>query len=277
MSKHFGKCKLCGKETELTFEHVPPQKAFNSIAVKKYDSNEAMKLIAGADGRMPWNMDGLFGKIDQKGSGDYYLCQQCNNDTGSWYMNEYVKFANMLGRIVFDPEAEGKTNCSFEFKNIYPLRIFKAIIAMFCDINYGCLGDDSIRNYLLNKNSIDFDCEKYSVYMYLTRSFTRRILPIIGVGKIGIDSFLITEVSCIPVGLLLYINKPKDYIPEGLLLNDFSSVKYNKCIDVNFVGVPIHEVNSQFPADFRTREQIIKDYEDSMAVMEEMKRNEVKQ
>lgn len=234
MSRHFGKCKLCGKEKELTFEHVPPQKSFNSIAVKKYGPNEAMKFIAGADGRMPWDMGGPSGKIVQKGSGDYYLCQQCNNDTGSWYMNEYVKFANMLGRIVFDPEAEGKTNCSFEFKNIYPLRIFKAIITMFCDINFGCMGDESICDFLLNKDSTDFDREKYSVYLYLKRSFTRRIQPIIAAGKIGVGFSLITEISCIPVGLLLYINKPKDYIPEGLLLNDFLSAKYNESMDVSF-------------------------------------------
>ena len=32
----FGNCKLCGKYKKLTFEHVPPEKAFNSSAVKKF-------------------------------------------------------------------------------------------------------------------------------------------------------------------------------------------------------------------------------------------------
>ena len=28
MSKRIGKCHICQKETELTYEHIPPYKAF---------------------------------------------------------------------------------------------------------------------------------------------------------------------------------------------------------------------------------------------------------
>ena len=33
MVKEYGKCHLCGKECQLTFEHLPPQKVDNNKKV----------------------------------------------------------------------------------------------------------------------------------------------------------------------------------------------------------------------------------------------------
>lgn len=38
---------------------------------------------------------------------------------------------------VYEPEAE----------NIRPLPIFKQVITMFCDVNSGLMGDDSLKDY----------------------------------------------------------------------------------------------------------------------------------
>ncbi len=32
--KNYGKCHLCGKQSKLTFEHIPPQKAYNDKRVR---------------------------------------------------------------------------------------------------------------------------------------------------------------------------------------------------------------------------------------------------
>ena len=106
----FGRCKLCGKETKLTFEHVPPEKAFNSFTVKKYSFEEAIKILSGT--REP---NELKGKLQQKGSGDYYLCQQCNNCTGSWYMAEYTKFTNTMRNLLLQFDTNSKS-CSFKLE-----------------------------------------------------------------------------------------------------------------------------------------------------------------
>lgn len=83
--QHPGVCKLCGELKPLTFEHVPPKHAFNSFPVMYYSFDEAIKIMAGADGRKPWDFEGLKGKKHQAGSGAYYLCRSCNSNTGSWY------------------------------------------------------------------------------------------------------------------------------------------------------------------------------------------------
>lgn len=118
---HLGKCRLCGKEENLTFEHVPPQTAFNSFPVKMYSFDEAIQVLTGAGG--------------------YYLCRQCNNNTGAWYISEYVKLTQIIHSVIVDNKLEPGNKYSFEILSIYPLRLFKAIMTMFCDINNDCFGD----------------------------------------------------------------------------------------------------------------------------------------
>lgn len=43
-SKHIGICALCGKEKELTFEHLPPNKAFNFTPAKPVNGEDFFTL-----------------------------------------------------------------------------------------------------------------------------------------------------------------------------------------------------------------------------------------
>lgn len=43
--KKFGKCTICGKECKLTYEHIPPRKAFNNKNVKGYFGDEVLELV----------------------------------------------------------------------------------------------------------------------------------------------------------------------------------------------------------------------------------------
>ena len=52
-SKISGICHICGKETELTFEHLPPRKANNNNRAKAIVGDELTKYIAGND--RPWD------------------------------------------------------------------------------------------------------------------------------------------------------------------------------------------------------------------------------
>ncbi len=68
-----GTCHLCGSYGELSFEHLPPKKAFNNCSVKHY--NYFMGITQG----------NYNNQISQKGLGGYTLCKSCNGNTGSWY------------------------------------------------------------------------------------------------------------------------------------------------------------------------------------------------
>ena len=96
---------------ELTFEHLPPRKANNSNRAKAIVGDELTKHIAGND--KPWDFSSCKYKDLQKGMGLYSLCQACNNNTGTNYADEYIKFANTIGYAInkekIDGAAEGFT------------------------------------------------------------------------------------------------------------------------------------------------------------------------
>ena len=63
-----------------------------------------------------------------------------------------------------------------------------------------------------------------------------------------------SEVLCYPVGVTLYIDKPKGYTPPGLIINDFLKCEYDATYDVDFVDLPYFEINSLYADDFRKKE-----------------------
>ena len=268
-SVHFGKCKLCGKEDNLTFEHVPPQTAFNSFPVKMYSFDDAIPVLTGAGDRKPWDFNGLYGKINQRGSGDYYLCRQCNNNTGAWYISEYVKLTQIIHSMIVEEKLQPSNKYSFEILSIYPLRLFKAIMTMFCDINNDCFGDEQLRTYLLEKESTSLDLNKYQVYLTLVTPQMRRIHKYAVMGNfLQKTPVQLTEVASYPLGCILCIDKPDWFTPTGLLINDLATYAYNDECNLEFVGIPYLDINSQFPADYRSKDDIIKCVENTKKVME---------
>ena len=67
-AKHFGKCALCGKLKELTFEHIPPNKAFNFTPAKPISGDSLLKA-ATDNNRLPWDHSGLKYLNQQQGMG----------------------------------------------------------------------------------------------------------------------------------------------------------------------------------------------------------------
>lgn len=64
---NYGICHICGKEKELTFEHLPPRKANNSNRAKAIVGDELTKHIAGNN--KPWDFSDCKYKNMQRGMG----------------------------------------------------------------------------------------------------------------------------------------------------------------------------------------------------------------
>lgn len=268
--KHPGQCKICGQMKELTAEHIPPKNAFNSTNVMVASFEEVAKTMTGADGRMPWDTQGLKGAIQQGGHKKYCLCRECNNNTGSWYMRSYTDFAKTINAMI---QQEGLTvgnSYSFVIKNLYPLRIYKAMITLICDINNDCLGDINLRQFLMNKDDKNIDTSKYSLYMYLVSTQMPRLNSLSAIVNMNDvkNSVLVSEVSAYPIGFALYLNKPENYTPFGINIDMFSTFDYDTKCDLQFGGVPYLDINSQFPADYRSKDDIVKCVEDTKKAME---------
>jgi len=113
--KNEGKCHICGNVGPLSFEHVPPRRAFNERPVIKAQFEDIVGL--GPD-------EPIRGKIQQRGMGEYTLCPTCNNNTGSWYGKNFVDWCYQGFEILL--RSKGKPSLIY-LNYLFPLRILKQI------------------------------------------------------------------------------------------------------------------------------------------------------
>lgn len=115
-----GTCHLCGSYEKLSFEHLPPEKAFNDCSIKLYNH------FIGTPGQ-----DCDY-KISQRGLGRYTLCENCNNNTGSWYGDAFVEWACQSMDVL--KYTENRPSLYYRFR-IFPLRVLKQIACMMFSVN----------------------------------------------------------------------------------------------------------------------------------------------
>ena len=118
-SKQYGTCHICGKYGKLSFEHVPPRKAYNEKPAHMAKGEEFIRNITKA------NFEDIKTRIYQRGSGDYTLCEECNNDTGSWYGKSYLDWVYQAVAIIH--YTSGKPTLHYPYF-LFPLRVIKQIV-----------------------------------------------------------------------------------------------------------------------------------------------------
>ena len=260
MKNHFGKCALCGKECELTFEHVPPRAAFNSTPARPVSGNEIFKEeVINDKERMPWDTEGLKYQNQQQGMGRYSLCQECNNNTGSWYGDAYITFARtahtaIKNRTPEDPDGIG-------FKDMYPARIIKQVLSMLCSINSPEKPQfEELREFVLDKDAVGIDKSKYKLCMYFTETTLYKYAGfsvLLRESASGFESMAMTELTAYPFGFILYFNSTETWPYHGTDITGFADWHYD---DKAIIEMPwkIEEMNDIFPEHFRSREEIEK-------------------
>jgi hypothetical protein len=117
--KKKGVCCICGNNGDLSFEHVPPRAAYNKATVIGYKWEDFTKNQMKK------------GKSLQGGAGAYTLCVNCNNNTGSWYGNEYVKWSRTCLDVMRYWSIRKITFGTVFLHNVYPLRFLKQIVTCF--------------------------------------------------------------------------------------------------------------------------------------------------
>ena len=119
-----GRCHICGVTATLTYEHIPPRKAFNNTGVLLSEMHLDLPPEEDVNPSKLW--------IHQKGMGSYSLCQKCNNDTGGFYGTMFVDFCKKGMRIL---QASNYRPQLIYMMEILPLAVIKQIVSMFLSIN----------------------------------------------------------------------------------------------------------------------------------------------
>jgi hypothetical protein len=121
-SSVFGTCRLCSEDTDLSFAHVPPERAFNGTKARGFGIDDWLK----DEGKLPETG----GQISQRGLGAYTLCAPCNNKTGAWYAVEYVQWVVGFWESL-DRMPQSQREAVIWVRNRYPLRFLKQACTMF--------------------------------------------------------------------------------------------------------------------------------------------------
>ena len=253
-----GQCHLCGNITSLTYEHVPPRKAFNSNKAFMYYGRD----VIGCN-NFPWDFSGLKANQQQRGIGYYTLCGKCNNDTGAWYGDAFVGFIHKGYQAIYDNNflSLGQDELKITLPDIYPLRILKQIITMFFSINSPNLSavHPDLRALVLSKDKKGISPKTYGIYLYVLKGTIARHIGLAGIIHIPTGEIrVLSELSAPPFGFVLEIN-PKDkhaYCDVTFFANKFG---YNEKRTIT-LNIPVHESNTYFPADYRTKRQVISGY-----------------
>lgn len=247
--KHFGICRICGANTKLSFEHIPPKRAFN-------DNQVVFQTI----------YDGLQGRYSKQrqGMGNYSLCETCNNNTGGWYGDSFVRWTQQGFEWLNKVGAASRLSLPFY---LMPLNVLKQILVMMlamstpARLNYL----EEIRRFVINKE------QKYlpphlKVYAYFNRSGKPRFLSGAAVTRVDLGEtvYVDAEVALPPFGYVVVSSfKPKSrMLPDMLDLYDitwFSEFDYNIWTSV-FLRLPVKETHEAFPLDYRTKTEVEEHY-----------------
>lgn len=236
--KQPGKCCICGKETELTYEHIPPKAAFNSSRIKPY---LLMNLLRDNKKRFV-NM--------QAGMGEYTICETCNNTTGAWYGAAYADFAAQ-GMKYYNAGATGRISLSY---SIFPLRVFKQVISCFASVNGAewCEKNPSIRQFILTPHERSFP-DEIDIRMYMHQKGKVKISPPVAQMDIYTREIVFgSEWGFVPFSFICIFDKSKT---NHKILNQMPSIKqflryrYDESVNL-FLDIPRFPCNA-LPFDFR--------------------------
>ncbi len=279
--KVFGKCRICGTQAELDFEHVPPKAAFNNRRV-------VGKYIFELINKNPDEYTTGKGHISQRGVGAYTLCKKCNNDTGAWYVDAFANFAHQSLDTV--KHVKGCSSLCYPFR-IYPLRVIKQIITMFFSVNNDLFRSNhpDLVKFVLDKKKRYLDPD-IQVLVYLTLGPHSRFAGGTSISTIEIDpdevsvdsmdnalsqyqhdyakSLYSSEIAFPPLGYILSFGlEPLDN--ELADISFFAKYSYDDCTSLN-LKLPVYPVHTWHPGDYRSKEQLRRNFEENTQIEKEI-------
>lgn len=243
-----GTCRLCGTHGPLSFEHVPPEKAFNNQPVVISTIKHALGLRLSDEEAEP------FEGISQRGAGEHTLCENCNSKTGGWYGGAFVEWCRQGLEVL---EKSGKKPSVLYATEIHPLRVIKQIVTMFFSVNNGRFRElhPDLVSFCLDRERQYLD-PRYTVLCYYNVEGEWRHLGVSHILKLGdrIETIALCEITFPPFGYVMTIDSEA---PDRRLadITWFSRCTYSERRTVNMT-LPVLPAFSPFPGDYRTLVEI---------------------
>ena len=241
--KRIGTCHICGEHGPLSFEHVPPRRAFNDRPVVRVDFEEAMELGPDVAAKGP---------IQQRGSGGHTLCPRCNNKTGSWYGKHFIDWCYQ-GMDILVRSRGNPTLIHLNY--LFPLPVIKQIATMFFSINSDRFhtGNQELVRFVLNREARGLS-PTFRFFVYYNTQGLIRSTGVMAAMKIGSAPSLLSEFSYPPFGYMMTIDSDP---PDNRLfeITHFAHYAYNE-FKVMTLKLPVLPTHLAIPGDYRTKKEI---------------------
>lgn len=244
-----GECRLCGRIGPLSFEHVPPKKAFNQARTVSVKGSRVLDRKARVRPRGP---------VEQGGVGQYTLCVRpqkqpggCNEKTGKWYAPSFIAFTWQVADIL--RAVKGDPLLTYAYY-LYPLRVLKQILTMFFSVNDpAIMRQTGLAPFVLGRNRIGMP-RPFRVFLYLTASAYSRQIGWAALLKPGGKQSRLTEISFPPLG---YVMTAGDDAPDHRMveITDFGGFGYDDIV-MRYLPLRLLPVESPYPGDYRTAEEV---------------------
>ena len=253
-NKVSGKCRLCGLLGPLSYEHVPPEAAFNDGKYYYTAKMEEILKLGDSNYEILSLANKSHAKKKQRGIGFYTLCEKCNNTTGSWYGNSFVHWVYQAMAIILKAN---KNPTLYYPTYIFPLRIIKQVLTMFFSVKHEEFGDNNpaLRKFILNRD-FQYLPEEIKIYCYYNIEGANRYIGDNVVGSLNnMSPILLSEITFPPMGFVLTVKSrsPDERLTE---ISHFANYRYNDWIDHHqkFATLPTHL--PFFAGDYRTKKEI---------------------
>lgn len=245
----------------MTFEHIPPQKCFNSKPVKPVSGDVLIQAMADKK-HNPWETKGLQYENQQRGFGRWSLCSDCNTKTGTWYGEDYAKFTRAIHSMIKEHEPKCNEYLEFDVLDAYPLRLVKQMISMICSINSDYYNDVRITNlakFVIDKDAVGLNKQDYRIFLYLVHNSLVKQCPmtwlIRGINNTQPIIDVVTELFAYPIGIVVCFNPRNDFDHFGVDITSLCDIGYKQQCKLS-IKIPILESNILFPCDYRSKEEL---------------------
>jgi hypothetical protein len=232
-----------------------------------------MDWLAAPDGAMTG------GTIEQRGAGGFYLCQRCNNNTGSWYGKELIVAAasgvSVLRRLPLDEldQMLDPAYAAVGFKQSetgpHPLRFIKQFVTMMLAVSPVGFSEKNpdLGAFVLDRDRIGLDA-RYQFHLGLFAGPNARSIG--GAATLDLEkgtSTFVVEVAYPPFAYVMTVDADPEEI-DTVNVTEFVNVGYKQRADVE-LEMLVGFGHTAFPVDYRTKAMVERDRERNEAYARE--------
>ncbi|MDO3695951.1 hypothetical protein QVZ41_13955 [Wenyingzhuangia sp. chi5] len=243
-----GVCRLCSKDTDLSFEHVPPKVTNNkntkyiTLPLEEYYKTDNILDAT------------LKGKKKQGGIGYNSFCRKCNSFLGTNYVPSYEKWVQAGYQLQTNSET---AYIKYQITKIEPLKILKHIISMFLAINDNWYLESypELAEFVSDVNSTTLP-KNFRVFTYLNKDGNIRYIQHQTVGDFSSGHIInCSEITFPPYGYVLILDYSNQNIEKLTDITEFKNIGNNENLSIN---IEIHQLPTHIniPLDYRTKEEI---------------------